>query len=74
MKIAIISDIHDHKANLNEVIRLAKERGVQEAIVLGDFCAPPTVRQLVDSGLRCRCIYGNNDGDRARMVTTARES
>lgn len=71
MKIAILSDIHDQKQNLAIVISQIKTADISEAIVLGDFCAPPTVGQLVDSGLKLHCIFGNNDGDRARMKEVA---
>lgn len=74
MKVAILSDIHDQKQHLAKIIDQLQARNITEVIVLGDFCAPPTVRQLVESGLSFRCIYGNNDGDRARMVRVALES
>ncbi len=56
------------------VLSQVKKQGIDQALVLGDFCAPPTVRQLVSSGLRCFCIYGNNDGDRGRMLKAALDS
>ena len=74
MKIAILSDIHDQKANLELALSQIKEQGIQQALVLGDFCAPPTVLQLVQSELKCLCIFGNNDGDRARMKEIAATS
>lgn len=74
MKIAILSDIHDQKANLEKIINRLKEKEIAEAIVLGDYCAPPTVRTLVASGLRCRCIFGNNDGDAGQILEAAQSS
>lgn len=74
MKIAIISDIHDQKQHLDIVIQQLKDRSISQVIALGDYCAPPTVNQLVQSQLNCRCIFGNNDGDRARIKEVAASS
>jgi len=74
MNIGIISDIHDQKENLEAVLSQLKQHEVEEILVLGDFCAPPTVKQLVESGLTCHCIFGNNDGDKSRILLTAQSS
>lgn len=72
MKIAVISDVHDQWDNLDRVLAEIKKIKPDELWVLGDFCSPPTLRRIGESGLKCRMIYGNNDGDAARMIEVAK--
>ncbi|HIC89363.1 MAG TPA: YfcE family phosphodiesterase [Anaerolineae bacterium] len=62
MRIAVLSDIHDHLEYLQKA--LAAVRDAQVLICCGDFCAPFTVAAIAEqfSG-PVHCIFGNNDGD-----------
>ncbi len=71
MKLGLIADIHDNLTNLDGALAIFEGMKVREVLVLGDMCSPPTVQRLVDSGLTFWCIYGNNDGDRVRMMKVA---
>ena len=74
MKIAIISDIHDRDENVKKVIEKIKELKITEVIALGDYCYPGIPRYFAKTGLKFRCIFGNNDGDRAGMMEDTMDS
>lgn len=73
MKVGIISDIHDQWTHLDTVLSQMKVAKVKELVVLGDLCSPPTLERIGQSDMQVTCIYGNNDGDRARMAGIARQ-
>lgn len=71
MKIAVISDIHDHVWNLQAALKSIQE--AEMLICLGDLCSPFIVG-LLGSGFAGRPIYllfGNNDGDTFRITRNA---
>ncbi len=62
MKIAILSDIHDHLHNLKAFEPVLKEAAA--LIFCGDFCAPFTLATLAELFKGpIHAIFGNNDGD-----------
>jgi len=70
MRIALISDIHDHRSKLKKALE-----GISDAdmlICLGDLCSPFIVRDLGEgfSG-PIHIVFGNNDGDLFRITKTA---
>jgi len=71
MKIAILSDSHDHLDNLRAAIAQCEERGLTQGIHLGDFCAPFAVRLLSESKLNWIGVWGNVDGDRLKNTDRA---
>ncbi len=64
MKIAIVSDIHDHLHHLTPVMEAIRESRAEQLLFLGDFCAPFTLGELARgfSG-PIHVVFGNNDGD-----------
>lgn len=68
MKIAIISDTHDHKDNILKAVSIMNERDVDALIHCGDYISAFVVRWF--DGLKDKIkhnftgVYGNNDGDR----------
>lgn len=67
MKVAILSDIHDHIANLRAALALC---GDAEALICcGDLCSPFIAKELGQgfSG-PVHVVFGNNDGDRFRIA------
>jgi putative phosphoesterase len=66
MKIGIISDSHDHFENIKKAVQVFRERGVDRVIHLGDYVNPASVRLF--EGERLVGIFGNNDGDRFRLM------
>jgi uncharacterized protein len=63
MKIAVLSDIHDHIDNLDNALSKAKSLGCESIIFCGDLCSPFVVPHLLAPGLHVYACLGNNDGD-----------
>jgi putative phosphoesterase len=71
MKIAILSDIHDHVWKLAAVLQRA--RGADALICCGDLCSPFIIHQLGQTFLRpIHLVFGNNDADLFRITANAR--
>lgn len=71
MKIAVISDIHDHVWNLQAALESIQE--AEAMICCGDLCSPFIVG-LLGNGFAGRPIYllfGNNDADTFRITRNA---
>lgn len=68
MKLAVISDTHDHKDNILKAVSIMNERKVDALIHCGDYVAP-FVKRWFD-GLNNNIkenflgVFGNNDGER----------
>ncbi len=71
MKIAVISDIHENRRNLQMALNEIEERGIEQIICLGDFINPGIARVLADSKIPVFAIWGNNDGDVAKILNIA---
>lgn len=70
MRIAILSDIHDHIKNLGTV--LAQLTDVDVLICCGDLCSPFIIAQLGrDFTKPTHIVFGNNDGDLFRITQQA---
>ena len=62
MRIAVLSDIHDHLHNLEAFEPVLKQ--ADAAIFCGDFCAPFTLKALAQAVPGpVYVVFGNNDGD-----------
>lgn len=73
MKIAILSDIHDHIWNLEKV--LTEIDGKVEALVFcGDMVAPFTAGILGNVGLPIYACLGNNDEDHIGLLKKGGEN
>jgi putative phosphoesterase len=79
MRLAIISDIHDHVWNLQAVLHWLRMDGegrrVGGVVGCGDYCSPfvPRLiaRAFADTPMPVALVWGNNDGDTSRMAMTA---
>ena len=70
MKIAVISDIHDHVVNLQNAIGLFKE--VDSVLCCGDLCSPFVLNLLAEGFTKdIHIVFGNNDGDTFRITKNA---
>jgi putative phosphoesterase len=71
MKIAILSDIHDHIWNLKAALELAQP--AEAVICCGDLCSPFIIN-LLAGGFPERpiqVVFGNNDADLFRITRNA---
>ncbi len=71
MKIAVISDTHDHLPAVREAFQRIQALGIQQTLHLGDVIAPFVIRFVreVYSG-NLLAVYGNNDGERLFLRDT----
>ena len=67
MKIGIMSDTHDHLENIRKCVGIFNEKGVDYVLHLGDYVSPNAV--IACRGIKLAGIFGNNDGDKFRLVT-----
>lgn len=68
MKIAILSDIHDHIANLKRSLDEIHQAGIGTIIFCGDMCAPFTAQKLGEARIPTFACLGNVDEDHIRML------
>ena len=75
MKLAAISDIHDNIWSLARVLQAIAGEGVDALLVLGDLCAPFTLRDIGNGFAGpVHAIFGNNDGDHFHLMQVAAEA
>jgi len=73
MRVAVLSDIHDHLSELGRALQ--KVADCQVLLFCGDLCAPFTLREIVQSFPGpIHTVLGNNDGDPLLMHKMTRES
>jgi len=74
MKIGIISDSHDHHANVLKAVEIFKEQKVEYILHAGDIVSPFTATAFsAVEGATFVAIFGNNDGEKI-MLKSAIES
>jgi putative phosphoesterase len=64
MLLGIISDSHDNIPAIKEILKIFKERGVEQVIHAGDLVSPFTLEPFKEAGLPLTVILGNNEGER----------
>jgi putative phosphoesterase len=70
MKVAVISDSHDHIWNLQKVLDEIKNN-VDEVVHCGDIVAPFSIKLLSTAKLSTHLFFGNNDGDISGLIEKA---
>lgn len=63
MRIAILSDSHDHMPNLSRAVQLANREGAEVLLHCGDLISPFMLKYLNRFHGPVHLIYGNNTGD-----------
>ena len=64
MKIAVISDTHDHLENSDKAIDIINGAGADALIHCGDLCSPFVLDHLAAFTGPVHMVFGNNEGDR----------
>ena len=65
MKIGIISDTHDHHANVLKAIEIFKREQVEYILHAGDIVSQYTAKAFGDAkDAKFIAVYGNNDGEK----------
>ena len=71
MQVAILSDIHDNLPKLRAALQRCQQAGA--LICCGDFCSPFVSKELgAGYSKPTHAVFGNNDGDRFRLVSVAK--
>jgi putative phosphoesterase len=71
MKIAVVSDTHDHLENLERAVRRMRERDPALLLHCGDLSAPFVIERLAAFGGPVHVVFGNNEGDQFTIATVA---
>ena len=66
MLIGIISDSHDNIDNIKKAVKIFQNKKTDLVLHLGDYINPGAVKVL--EGLKIIGIFGNNDGDKFRLI------
>ncbi|MEX0778646.1 MAG: YfcE family phosphodiesterase [Balneolales bacterium] len=66
MKIAILSDTHDHVEHIKRFVKKIKSMQISTVLHAGDYCSPFTIPLF--QGLDLVGVFGNNDGDHFRLI------
>jgi putative phosphoesterase len=64
MKIAVMSDTHDHVANLDRAVDAINSVRVEALLHCGDLCSPFVIERLARFEGPVHIVFGNNEGDR----------
>ena len=64
MRIGVLSDTHDHRANVVRMVELFNAAGVERVVHTGDITTPQTLELLARLDAPLYGVYGNNDVDR----------
>jgi putative phosphoesterase len=74
MKIAIVSDIHDHIDNCAWFLQTVREHDVDHIFALGDYCSPFIITDLAALDTPIFAVWGNNDGDKPALIAAAQNN
>jgi len=66
--VGIISDTHDHRANIANAVETFNRAGCSLVIHGGDYVAPFTVREFEKLSCPFVGVFGNNDGERRGLT------
>jgi len=69
MRIAIVSDTHDHLPNFKRALDWIKKAKIKLVLHCGDVCAPAVLKEAAkDFSGKIHLVFGNVDGDRFLMA------
>jgi len=71
MRIAVMSDSHDHIGNMRVALKRIRGLNIQMIIHCGDFVAPFMLKELEAAGAPVHGVFGNNDGDQYQLTKLA---
>ena len=71
MRVGLLSDTHDRVPAIAELVRQMQAKGVGMVLHAGDYCAPFSLRPIIDANLSLAGVFGGNDGDRQGLIGRA---
>ena len=72
MRIGVVSDTHNHLANVRRIVELLNGAGVERVVHTGDITQPKTLDVLAGLHAPLVAVYGNNDQERDALARAAR--
>ncbi|UCF05725.1 MAG: YfcE family phosphodiesterase [bacterium] len=72
MKLAVMSDTHDHLENLERALKKINRQKPDALVHCGDLCSPFVVDRLAGFRGAVHVVFGNNEGDRFTIDRAAR--
>jgi putative phosphoesterase len=73
MRIGVMSDTHDHLANVARIVELLNAARVERVVHTGDITQAKTLHALAGLEAPLVGVYGNNDRERASLERAAAE-
>jgi putative phosphoesterase len=69
VRIGVVSDTHDHLANVSRIVEILNASAVERVVHTGDITRPTTLRALAALEAPLVGVFGNNDVDRAALTS-----
>lgn len=74
MRIAVISDTHDHIRNLERAIEEINKESVKALFHCGDLVSPFMIEKLAAFDGPVHVVFGNNEGDKFSIAQAAKSA
>lgn len=71
MRIGVVSDTHDRRSNVEQIVELFRQARVDRVVHTGDITRPETLELFARLGRPLVGVFGNNDLDRPRLEEVA---
>lgn len=71
MRIGLIADTHDRIPAVAELLKRMQEFQIQLLLHAGDWCAPFTLRPILEAQIAMAGVFGRCDGDRGGLAAEA---
>jgi predicted phosphodiesterase len=71
VRVGVVSDTHDHLANVAEIVRLLNRAGVERVVHTGDITRACTLEVLSRLDAPLVGVFGNNDRERDALEEAA---
>ncbi len=71
MRIGVVSDTHDNARNVERIVELLNEAGVERVVHTGDITRPRTLAWLERLEAPLVGVFGNNDVEREALLAEA---
>lgn len=72
MRIGVVSDTHNHLANVRRIVELFNEAGVARVVHTGDITQAKTLEVFAGLEAPLFGVFGNNDQERDALTAAAR--
>jgi putative phosphoesterase len=72
MRIGVVGDTHDRTSNVERIVEIFREAGVDRVVHTGDVTGPAVLEQFARLAVPMIGVFGNNDqADRSRLEKQA---